>query len=278
MLQPVFFTTIKDHHIPCTGLFCIRFGRHLLPGTHIIFTQGNNEEKYVGCIISCANCVKALINKYDYYSNWNIGRSTPVLTDSWSLGLQELVITDYEVKISQLDVIDIAFVLLENNLNEYRNHGPLQGIDNVCIVQYNDDGSRMLTFHSFSTDYLVPGEAAVCKIQPEVVVSTHDLCLDYCKQVFNGVKQIQLSVLSSLNRRSAKQSDNGTVSSKFHFSEMVFQYVVQKTGKTISDCNNKKRRKYDYFLLQNMDFIKRIRKYDYTGISFITDDDIKKFI
>ena len=176
-------------------------------------------------------------------------------------------------------MIDISFVFLENNLNEYENHGSLQGIDNVYIVRYNDDGSRMITFNSFSTtNYLVPGGAAVCKIQPEVVVSTHDLCLDYCKEVFKGVKQIQLSVLSSLNRRSAKQSDNGTVSSRFHFPEMVFQYVVQKTGKTISDCNNKRRRKYDYFLLQNMDFIKRIRKYDYTGISFITDADIKKFI
>ena len=47
---------------------------------------------------------------------------------------------------------------------------------------------------------------------------------------------------------------------------------------TITDWNNKRRRKFDTFLLQNMDFIKRIRSYDYTGISFITDDDIKKFI
>ena len=238
MLQPVFFTTIKDHRIPYTGLYCSRFGRHLLPGTHIIFTQGYNEEKCVGRIISCNNLVNALTNKYDYYSDSNVGLSTPVLTDSWSLGLQELVITDNEVKISQLDVIDIAFVFLEKNLSEYKTHGPLQGIDNIYIVRYNDNGSRMLTFNSFSTDYLVPGGAAICKIEPELVISTHNLGFDYCKEVFNGVKQIQLSVLSSLNRRSAKQSDNGIVSSRFHFPEMVIQYVVQKTGKTISDCNN----------------------------------------
>ena len=182
MLQPVFFTTVEDHHIPCTGLFCSRFGRHLLPGTHIIFTQGNNEEKCVGRIISCADRVEALINKYDYYSDWNVGQSTPVLTDSWSLGLPELVITDCAVKISQLDVIDIAFVFLENNLNEYQEHGPLQGIDNVYIVRYNDDESRMLAFNSFSTDYLVPGGAAVCKIEPELVISTHDLGLIIVKR------------------------------------------------------------------------------------------------
>ena len=109
-------------------------------------------------------------------------------------------------------------------------------------------------------------------------INTGLACDYYCKEVFNGVKQIQYAILSSLNRRSAKRGADGTMSTRFHLPAMVFQYVVQKTGTTTTDWNNKRKRKFETFLLQNMDFIKRIRKYDYTGISFITDDDVKKII
>ena len=81
----------------------------------------------------------------------------------------------------------------------------LQGIDNVYIERYNDDGTRMITFNSFSTDYLVADGAAVCKIDPVLIISTHGLACDYCKEVFIGVKHIQYVVLSSLNRRSANK-------------------------------------------------------------------------
>ena len=88
MLQRVFFTSIDGHNLPCTGLFCSRFGRHLLPGTHIIFKDQNNGGTSVGRILSCDDRVNALINKYDYHSNWNPSFSTPALTDSWTLGLE----------------------------------------------------------------------------------------------------------------------------------------------------------------------------------------------
>ena len=75
-------------------------------------------------------------------------------------------------------MINIAFVFLEIKLNEYVHHGPLQGIDNVYIVRYNDDGTRMISFNSVSTHYLVPGGAAVGKIEPELIISTHNLACD----------------------------------------------------------------------------------------------------
>ena len=73
-------------------------------------------------------------------------------------------------------------------MNEYEYHSPLQGIDDVYIVWYNYDGTRMITFNSVSTNYLVPGGAAVGKIEPALIISTHNLACDYCKEVFNGVK------------------------------------------------------------------------------------------
>ena len=190
MLQPVLFTYIGDCSIPCTGLFCSRFVIDLLPGTHIIFNYPNNEEKYVCCIISCSDRINAVINKYEYYSNWYACQSTPVLTDSWSLDLEELVITDTEVQIEKLEVINIAFVFLENKLNEYEHHDPLHGIDNVYIVQSNNNGKHMVSFNSFSKDFVVPGWAAVCKIAPKLIVSQHAKASDCCKEVYKGIKQI----------------------------------------------------------------------------------------
>ena len=194
------------------------------------------------------------------------------------MGLEELVITDTQVQINQADVIDIAFVFLENNLYEYKHHGPLQGIDNVYIIRFTDDGTPMTTFNSFSTDYLVADGPAVRKIDRALIISTHDLACDYCNDVFIGFKHIQSVVVRSLTQRSAKQGASATTSSRFYFPSMVFLYIVRKTGMTITDWDKKSRGKFDTFLLPNMDFIKIIRSYDYTGISCITDADIKQFI
>ena len=278
MLEPVLFTSIDDIVIPCTGLFCSRFGRFILPGTHITFICENTGQQCVGRIISCHDHINAVINVYEYYDEWHVGRSKPKLTNSWSRGLHELVITDIKVPIKSSAVQDIAFVFLEEVLKNYKYHGPLHGIDNVYIVRYKSDGESLDSFISFTRDFLVTGRPTLSEIEPTLLSSTHAMMTDYCKEVYNGITQIQYSISNSLNRQSARQGNEGSITRKVFLSEIVFQYVAMKTGKTISDCNNKKRQKFDAFLLTTMDYIKRTRSYNYTGISFITDDDIKKFI
>ena len=81
------------------------------------------------------------------------------------------------------------------------------------------------------------------KIEPVLLSLTHAMIIDYCKEYFNGIKQIQYALSSSLNRRSAKQGNEGSISCKLFLTEIVFQYVAMKSGKTISDCNNNKKKK-----------------------------------
>ena len=84
MIEPVLFTSIDDDVIPCTGLYCSRFGRDLLPGTHIVFNCPNTNQQCVGRIISCHDRINAVINKYEYYDKWHVCQSKPILTNSRS--------------------------------------------------------------------------------------------------------------------------------------------------------------------------------------------------
>ena len=67
MIEPVLFTSINNDVNPCTGLYCSRFAREILPGTHIIFNCPNTKQQCVGRIISYHDCMNAIINKDKYY-------------------------------------------------------------------------------------------------------------------------------------------------------------------------------------------------------------------
>ena len=90
MIEHILFITIDRNTNPVTGLFCNRFGRYILPGTHIISSVKKNQ-KCVGCIISYRDYFNIEINVYKHYNKWLGERSISKLTELWSHGLKKLV-------------------------------------------------------------------------------------------------------------------------------------------------------------------------------------------
>ena len=60
------------------------------------------------------------------------------------------------------------------------------------------------------------------KIEPVLLSLTHAMIIDYCKEYFNGIKQIQYALSSSLNKRSAKQGKTEQLVANYFSQKLYF--------------------------------------------------------